>query len=220
MLDLVIFRKQDDQFTLYELYHSFSQPEEGTEGTDSHLKLAIEILNELSDEFFSRMAVLTNVIEEVGGHDKQWPRLSDINDHWPCSGLWLFIRVAIKSSIGRSPLGHSAYKAFISFFMCNLADHAVNTGISNILLHSMAAKILRRFGKFGSSVPGTVLHTCTSLSKTLDESWQMSQETRRSLARSRQASFPDIHEYISISLANHDHDPPHTPVFLPNNRSQ
>ena len=145
---------------------------------------------------------------------------------WSRSELWFFIRAAIQLSC--DPL---LYKAFVLFFMCNLADHAINTRLSSVLLYSMSAKILRRFVKLGSSAPlwlrGDVLRICTDISQTLDKRWKDVQSSSQfssdwnpsglDLTKDIQPSLSQIHEYISSSLANHGDRPIHTP-FLPNNR--
>ena len=143
---------------------------------------------------------------------------------WSRSELWFFIRAVIQLSCDRL-----LYKAFMLFFMCNLADHAINTRLSSVLLYSMSAKILRRFAKLGSSAPlwlrGNVFRVCTGLSQTLDERWQDVQSSSQSssdwnpskldLTKDIQPSLSQTHEYISSSLANHGDRPIHTP-FLPN----
>ena len=160
------------------------------------------------------------------------PRLV-YHSQWSRSELWFLIRVAIRLSLDSLPpsLGHDSYKAFMLFFMCNLANRAVNTPLSSILLYSMSAKILRRFKKFGSSVPkwlhDVVLRTCTSISRTLDERSREVRCTSQSssnwdpslldVAKDVQHSLPHIHDYVSTSLADSDDSPAHTP-FIPNSR--
>ena len=115
------------------------------------------------------------------------------------------------------------------FFMCNLAKHVVTTNPPAFILHSMSAKILRRYRKLGSSVPkwlcDMVSHTCTGLSHTLDQRWQKVRTikhlsstwdpTRFNLTKDVYPSFPPIHENISTSVANLNRrsDPTHIPFF-------
>ena len=145
---------------------------------------------------------------------------------WTRSQLWFLIRFAIQSSLDHSPLGRSTYKFFMLFFMCNLANHVTETSAPNVLLHSMSAKVLRRFRKLDCSVPqwlyDTVSRSCTRLSMTLDERWRKMQATQRTsplwhpssldLIKDMQLSLPRIDQ---ISLANRGSDPPHT-LCLPN----
>ena len=145
--------------------------------------------------------------------------------------LWFDIKFAIQSSLDRSPLGRGAYKSFMLFFMCNLADRAIDSGVSSILLHSMSAKILRRFRKLGSLVPqwlsDTVSQTCTGLSRIADKRWQEIQATlptqysfesfprcdpsKLNVDQDTQFSLPHINHYISTPFVNRVNDPRHTP---------
>ena len=145
------------------------------------------------------------------------------------SKLWFFVRVAVQLSLDRSPLGHDDYKVLMLLFMYNLAVHAVNTHLPDLLLYSMSSKILRRFRKLGSSVPqwlrDPVFRTCISLSQALDERWQDVQRSSQSslnwdpslldVAKDVQHSLPHIHDYVSTSLADSDVNLTHAP-FLPN----
>ncbi|KAF8123618.1 hypothetical protein EV363DRAFT_1179571, partial [Boletus edulis] len=146
---------------------------------------------------------------------------------WSRSVLWFVIRFAIQSSLDHSPL---AYKAFMLFLMCNLANHAVKANLSSFLIHSMSAKILRRFNKLSSvsqRLRDAAMHTCTSLSQTLDQRWQEFRTTQHSssqwdpsqldLVKDTQPFLPHIHDYISISSVNHDSNSPQS-LFFPNHR--
>ena len=139
---------------------------------------------------------------------------------WHRSHLWFYIRFTIQSSFGHSGLG--AYKAFMLFFMCNLADYATstNTHLSSTLLHSMTAKLLRRFRKLGSSVlSDAVSQTCTNIARVLDQRWQRVQaasfppESSSSwdpslLDLTNDVQSPSIHEHISTSFTKLDNDSP------------
>lgn len=139
---------------------------------------------------------------------------------WSRSALWFFIKVIIQSYLDRSPLDHGTYKTFMLFFMCNLADYAGITGVTCVLLHSMSAKILRCFRKLGPASPqwlrNTVLHTCTTLSLSLDQTQRNVQVARSSpswdltqldLTNDIHPSLPHIQDYISTTLASSGSDP-------------
>ena len=149
--------------------------------------------------------------------------------------LWFDIKFAIQSFLDRSPLGHGAYKFFMLFFMCNLADHAVDSSLSSVLLHWMSAKILRHFRKLGLFIPqwlsDTASQTCTGLSWIVNKRWQEIQATLLTQCSSKsfphwdpsklnvdqdiQSSFHHVNYYISTSFVNCINDLQHTP-FLPN----
>ena len=141
---------------------------------------------------------------------------------WFRSKLWFYIRFTIQSSLGHPYLG--AYKAFMLFFMCNLADYATstNTHLSSTLLHSMTAKLLRRFRKLHSSVlSDAVSQTCTNISRVLDQRWQRVQTASfpsppwdpSLLDLTNDVQFPSIHEHISTSFTNLANDSPRTSSF-------
>ena len=141
---------------------------------------------------------------------------------WFRSYLWLHIRFTIQSSFGHSSLG--AYKAFMLFFMCNLANYATstNTPLRSTLLHSMTAKLLRRFRKLDSSVFfDMVSQTCTNISRVLDQRWQNVQAASSTsesssswdpslLDLTNDVRLPSIHEHILTSFTNLDNDSPRT----------
>ena len=152
----------------------------------------------------------------------------------PRSHLWFYIKSAIQSSLDRSPLGRGTYKAFMLFFMCNLANYTANANLStgSIPLYSMSAKILRRFRKLHSCVPQWLLdmvsNTCTGLSRIVDKSWQqVTQSSRESsvdwdpskldLAKDVQHLLSHIREQTLAPLLNPGSNSSHTP-FIPTGR--
>ena len=157
------------------------------------------------------------------------PAPGRMRNPWRRSRFWVLIKVAIRSSLDRSPLGRAAYKPFMLFFMSNLANHAANASLSSDLLYLMSTKILRRFRKLGPSVPewlsDSVMQTCTRLSDTLDNRCMQAQIVQRTsplwnpsqldLTRDSQLSLPHCSEYLSSSLTNHGTNPLDTHVFHP-----
>ncbi|KAF8129798.1 hypothetical protein EV363DRAFT_1219569 [Boletus edulis] len=246
----VTFRKQD-HYILYEALDAIRDLTNKWRMTRSYPQLAIQIPHIIFDDkgFLSELAsFLRGTSEELfthmlrgAGRPAKSKRIvkhpgpaRTIQDHgldpsteWSRSALWFVIRFAIQSSLDRSPLGHTGYKAFMLFLMYNLANHAVNDSLSSFLIHSMSAKILRRFNKLSSvsqQLRDAVMHTCTSLSQTLDQRWQEFRTTQRSssqwdpsqldLVKDTQPFLPHIHEYISISSVNHDSNSPQS-LFFP-----
>ncbi|KAF8434572.1 hypothetical protein L210DRAFT_3649069 [Boletus edulis BED1] len=247
-----IFRKQD-RCTLYESLHFRQGGRTGYSLPD----LAIEIpAQSFDDEDFRYQLAgfLCGTSQELPtdmllGHAVEPKRITkhyssahivkrtrsrkvDDSPRWSRSDLWFFIRAAIQSSLDRS-LGRGAYKAFILFFMYNLANHAVNSSLPDFLYQSMSGKILRRFEKFDASVPEwlshAVLHTCTYLSHAVDRGWQKLWATQHSsspwkpsqldLIKDIQHPLLHVDDCISTSLANRDIDPPRN-ISFPNTRLQ
>ena len=149
-------------------------------------------------------------------------------DVWRRSPLWLFIRVAIQTSVHRS-LGRASYKRFMLFLMCTLARDEGNTSLSSDLLHLMSSRILRRLGKLGSSTPDwlseVALGACTCLHELLDVRWgqlnarpsPFRNPSQAELARDTQLSLLDSREYIRNALTSPGPQRLGTP-FHPNHR--
>jgi hypothetical protein len=142
-----------------------------------------------------------------------WVTKGVVKDGWRRSPLWLLIRVAIQTTLNRSP-ERASYKRFILFFMCNLARDEGNSSLSSDLLHFMSSRILRRLSKLGSSTSDWLfeiaLKTCTCLREALDARWG-EPNARRSpfrnpsqdeLTRDTQLSLLNSREYIRNTLAN------------------
>ncbi|KAF8838139.1 hypothetical protein BDN67DRAFT_1024216 [Paxillus ammoniavirescens] len=95
---------------------------------------------------------------------------------WRRSSLWLVIRVSLQTTLEQTPLGLHTYKAFMIFFMHELAEKAIEADMSSELLHFMSTKISRRLTKLGSSAPDWLsqkaLQTCTRVRKTLEGRWE------------------------------------------------
>ncbi|KAF8137291.1 hypothetical protein EV363DRAFT_1394838 [Boletus edulis] len=257
----VIFRKHDN-FTLYETVNAVRDLVKSKKLICSHPELAIMIPNVVFDDqgFRSELAdllsgtseeLLTSRLHRAGRPVKprritKHPSLVSIfrdthgrkgDDLLPMrsrSELWFIIRVAIQSSLDLSPPCHGVYKAFVLFLMYNIANHAINinSSLPSFLIHSMSAKILRRFRKLFSVtqwLQDAVFDTCTNLSQTLDQRWQGMQAAQRSsspldpfqldLVKDIQPSLSHIHGYISDSLTNHDsNSSPSRMPFFPNHR--
>ena len=136
---------------------------------------------------------------------------------WRRSSLWLLIRVALQTTLDRSPRGHETYKEFVLFFMCRLAEEEICANLPSDLLHSMSAKISRRLRKLGSSAPDwlsyTVLQACTCLRSIIEDRWRETQATQRvsplwspsqlNLNRDIRLSLSGSRHYLRKSLANY-----------------
>ena len=163
--------------------------------------------------------IVKRIRDEVG--------LRGTGDEWRRSSLWLLIRVAIQTSLDRSPLGRVSYKAFTLFLMCNLAIDARNASLPSDLLYLMSAKVARRLSKLGSSasdgLSDIALQTCTCLQDTLDvrameihvsssppPHWDPSE---LDLSGDTQYSLPRIGQYIRSSLASPSRSPPPTRIW-------
>ena len=133
---------------------------------------------------------------------------------WRRSSLWLLIRVAIQTSVDRSPLGCASYKRFMLYFICTLARDENNATRSSDLLHLMSSKILRRLRKIGSLTPDWLsekaLETYACLREILDGRWKQlsvraspfQNPSQDELARDTRLSLLDSGEYIRGALAN------------------
>ena len=246
MIAGAIFRRQGDR-TLYEATpNPWVSGRHMVEGPE----LAIEVPNEAFDDRNLQSALAHSLLPKGGVYLVGLPEKSASNllhsiGHpiaskcitkylRPRLRLWFDVKFAIQSSLDRSPLGRGAYKSFMLFFMCNLADRAIDSNLSSVLLHWMSAKILRRFRKLGSPVPqwlsDTVSQTCTGLSRIVDKRWQEIQATlptqcssesfprwdlsKLNVDQDTQFSLHHINYHISTSFVNRVNDPRHSP-FLP-----
>ena len=171
--------------------------------------------------------LLTGILRSVG-HPADIVRISKrMGDDVVCNGtkappwrrsvLWILIRVALHTTLYRSPLGHHTYKKFMLFFMCCLAAEETCADLPNELLHFISAKISRRLWKLGTSAPDwlsrIVLETCTSLRSTIEKRWRHVQAIQRlsppwapsqlDLTRDTRLSLLNSGEYLRNSLINH-----------------
>ncbi|KIK90485.1 hypothetical protein PAXRUDRAFT_14327 [Paxillus rubicundulus Ve08.2h10] len=135
---------------------------------------------------------------------------------WRRSSLWLVIRVLLQTTLERAALGLHTYKAFMIFFMDELAEKAIEADMSSELLHFMSTKMSRRLMKLGTSASDWLsqktLRTCTRIRKTLGERWgkvQRSQAMSPSWTPSELDPLKDIQlsllasrGYISNALMN------------------
>ncbi|KAF9235913.1 hypothetical protein BU15DRAFT_77520 [Melanogaster broomeanus] len=102
---------------------------------------------------------------------------------WRRSSLWLVIRVALQTTLEQpEALGRQTYKAFMIFFMHELAQKAIEGDMSSELLHFMSTKISRRLMKLASSAPDwlscTALKTCTDIREILETRWKLVQKAQ------------------------------------------
>ena len=160
-----------------------------------------------------RPADIARISKRVGD-DVVW---NDWKLPWRRSSLWLLVRVALQTTLDRSPLGKDTYKEFMLFFMCCLADEKGCADLPSDLLQFMSAKISRRLRKLGSSAPDwlsrTVLQACTSLRSTIDSRWRWVQAAQRvsppwnpfqlDLTRDTQLSLLGSGDYLRNSLASY-----------------
>ena len=170
-----------------------------------------------------RPADITRISKRVGD-DVVWD-VSKVLPPWRRSSLWLLIRVALQTTLDRSPLGHDTYKEFLLFFMCCLAEERICADLPSDLLQFMSAKISRRLRKLGPSAPDwlsrTVLQTCTSLRSTIENRWRQVQAAQRvsplwnpsqlDLTRDLRLSLLCSRDYLRKSLANRRISPPDVP---------
>ena len=168
-------------------------------------------------------ALLTGILRSVGhiveGHRILKHVRDDAEDEWRRSSLWLLIRVAIQTSLDRSPPGQASFKSFVLFFICNLAMDARNAGFPSNILYLISAKILHRLSKLASFTPTWLsemsLRTCTCLQDILDSRATQIQAANTlspywnpselDLAGDIQLSLPHCGGYICDSVANRDH---------------
>ncbi|KAF8548374.1 hypothetical protein OG21DRAFT_1489458 [Imleria badia] len=160
---------------------------------------------------------LSGILRAVGRPAEVNHCAKRVHQAWYRSKEWFFIQVAVKSSLGRSPLRRTAYKTFMLFFVLNLANYAANTSCSSNLLHLM---------KLGASVPkwlsDAVMQTCTRFSQILDKCIQAQIVQRMSppwnpsqldLTRDIQLSLSHSSKYLFSSLTNHGPNPPNSHVL-------
>ncbi|KAI9458750.1 hypothetical protein HD554DRAFT_1702407 [Boletus coccyginus] len=163
-----------------------------------------------------RPADASRIMKRVRDHVGLWFRTSsrpEDTSSWHRSLLWLLIRVAIQTSVNRSP-ARASYKRFVLFFICTFARDESNTTLSSDLLHLMLSKILRRLSKLGSSTPDwlseVAVGTCTCLRGVLDARWEQlnarpspfRNPSQDELTRDTQLSLLHSGEYIRNALAN------------------
>ena len=73
---------------------------------------------------------------------------------WRRSPLWLFLRVALQTSLMQikgEEQSHDRYKSFMLFFMANVLDDALKASLPSDMLFFMKAKISRRALKLGKA---------------------------------------------------------------------
>lgn len=81
----------------------------------------------------------------------------DALNPWRRCPLWLFLRVALQTSLMRNEVEepHVRYKSFMLFFMAHVLEHALEASLPSDRLFIMTAKISRRALKLGA-LDGTV----------------------------------------------------------------
>jgi len=150
---------------------------------------------------------------------------------WCRSSIWFLIRIAIQTSVDRSPHGRTAYKRFALFFVCTLSRNRNIVDLSSDLLHLVSCKVLRRLTKLGPSPPHWLsemaLETCACLGEILDARRKQQNASacpspfrcpsQDELIRDTRLSLLNSDEYIRNALANPAHESVSTP-FHPNHR--
>jgi hypothetical protein len=132
--------------------------------------------------------------------------------------------VSLQTTLEQTPLGLHTYKAFMIFFMHELAEKAIEADMSSELLHFMSTKISRRLTKLGSSAPDWLsqkaLQTCTRVRKTLEERWERVQNCQAASpswtpfeldpSKGTQLSLLESRSYVCNALMNQGTELPHT----------
>jgi hypothetical protein len=144
---------------------------------------------------------------------------------WRRSSLWLLVRVALQTSLERTALGRDTYKAFMIFFMHELAQKAIEADLETELLHFISAKVSRRLMKLGLSAPGwllsrTALQACTNIRDTVEARWRLVQDAQAAspswipsqldFVRDTQLSLLGSRGYIRNALLNQHANIPDT----------
>jgi len=126
--------------------------------TKAHSKV-IETRDTVHPRFITEM--LTGILRAVG-QPRNVPRIhkhtrddvlwKDALKPWRRSALWLFLRVALQTSLMRDDdeEPHRRYKSFMIFFMTHVLGGALEASLPSDTLFLMTAKISRRALKFGA----------------------------------------------------------------------
>ena len=117
----------------------------------------VEIRDTVHPMFVTEM--LTGILRAIGRpltvhriykHTREDVLWKDTLKPWRRSPLWLFVRVALQTSLKccESPEIHLRYKSFMLFFMSQILDTALTPSVPSDILFCMTAKISRRALKF------------------------------------------------------------------------
>ncbi|KAG2137478.1 hypothetical protein DEU56DRAFT_736818 [Suillus clintonianus] len=147
---------------------------------------------------------------------------------WRRSSIWLVIRVALQTTLERSALGRVTYKSFMLFSMAKFTTLALDSDVSNDILHFMSAKIARRLFKLGPSAPPELFQmvgmVTSDVRSILEERWESVQDAQRAsppwtpetlrVLRDTHLSLNTSREYIRQALQD-QHSSPEPPPFKP-----
>ena len=134
-------------------------PEEVLPTTKKSHSTVVETRDTVHPRFVTEM--LTGMLRALGQpHDV--PRIykhtrddvlwKDTKNPWRRSPLWLFLRVALQTSLVRNNFEepHMQYKSFMLFFMAHVLKGALKASLPSDTLFMMTAKISRRALKLGA----------------------------------------------------------------------
>ncbi|MCJ1386871.1 hypothetical protein MMC17_009999 [Xylographa soralifera] len=113
----------------------------------------VEIRDTVHPRFVTEM--LTGILRAIGRpfnvhriykHTREDVLWKNALTPWRRSPLWLFVRVALQTSLMCSETQeiHLQYKSFMLFFMTRILDNALKASVSSDILFCMTAKISRR----------------------------------------------------------------------------
>ncbi|KAL6306962.1 hypothetical protein BKA93DRAFT_878262 [Sparassis latifolia] len=123
---------------------------------------------------------------------------------WRRSPLWLVIRVALQTSLGRAN-ALSEYKSFMVFFMSRLLRLTVREQFASDRLYCFRAKLSRRLYKLGSSAP---LFISQEVKEAVDETESHLQQRWRKIQEQQAVSPPwspstlDLQTDTHLTLSN------------------
>lgn len=86
-------------------------------------------------------------VERIYKHTREDVMWKDALKPWRRSPLWLFLRVALQTSLMQikgEEQSHERYKFFMLFFMANVLDYALKASLPSDMLFFMKAKICHR----------------------------------------------------------------------------
>ena len=133
-------------------------PEEVLPTTTKAYSTVVETRDTVHPRFATEM--LTGILRAIGQpydvpriykHTRDDVLWKDALKPWRRCPLWLFLRVALQTSLMRNEFEepHLRYKSFMLFFMTHILDGALEASLPSDTLFMMTAKISRRALKFG-----------------------------------------------------------------------
>jgi hypothetical protein len=130
--------------------------------TKSHSKV-IETRDTMNPRFVTEMLIemlramgQPHDVPRIYKHTRDDVLWKDALKPWRRCPLWLFLRVALQTSLMRNEVGepHVRYKSFMLFFMAHVLERALDASLPSDTLFTITAKINRRALKLGA-VDGT-----------------------------------------------------------------